>query len=140
MRRFLSVLTLLGVVFTTSIGSADESADQIAQYRAMLDQQAQADSKGVAATDRDLAAKWLKEAEVLVANGDSGAASRRLRRVEFALDLIRAMVAASEIRTAAETQEAAAFKNPELLEQLQTEVDALRKKKAELVAERQKLQ
>lgn len=139
-RRFLSVCALVAVMTMGGMVWADEAQDQIAQYRKMLDQQAEADVSGVASQDRQQAAKWLKEAEVLLANGDDEAAGRRLRRVEFSLDLIRAMVASAEIRMTAESQEASAFKAPKLLEQLQTEVDELRKKRAELQSELQKLQ
>lgn len=111
---------------------AEEEERKVQQFEAMLAKQAELDSQGAAAKDRAMAEKWLKEAKVLLANGDDEAAAKRLRRVEFAIDLIRALVAASEIRTAAEEQEAAAYKAPERLSELQDELDALKKRKLEL--------
>lgn len=139
-RRFLSTAALMVALGASVSAFADESAEQIQQYQTMLDQQTQLDTTNAAATDRELAQKWLKEAEVLRANGDDEAASRRLRRVEFTLDLIRAMVAAAEIRVAAETQEAAAYNAPQTVKALQDEVDALKKKRADLQKELQTLQ
>jgi hypothetical protein len=140
MRRFFGVCAMILALTFAMPAHADENQEQITQYRTMLTEQDALDTKGVAAQDRELAAKWLQEAEVLLANGDSDAADKRLRRVEFAIDLIRAMVASAEIRTAAEAQEAAAFKGPEITEQLQTEVEGLRQKRTELQQELQRLQ
>lgn len=140
MRRIFGVCAVALALTLAVPAYADESQEQISQYRAMLTEQDALDTKNVAEQDRQLAAKWLQEAEVLLASGDDDAADKRLRRVEFAIDLIRAMVASAEIRNAAEAQEAAAFKGPELLEELQAEVDALKKKRADLEQELRKLQ
>ena len=140
MRRIFGVCAVALALTLAVPAYADESQEQISQYRAMLTEQDALDTKNVADQDRQLAAKWLQEAEVLLASGDDDAADKRLRRVEFAIDLIRAMVASAEIRNAAEAQEAAAFKGPELLEELQVEVDALKKKRADLEQELRKLQ
>ncbi len=140
MRRLFGVCTMFLALTLAAPAYADENQEQITQYRTMLSEQDALDAKNVAQQDRQLAAKWLQEAEVLLANGDGDAADKRLRRVEFAIDLIRAMVASADIRTAAEAQEAAAFKGPELLEQLQAEVDALKTKRADLQQELRKLQ
>ena len=131
----LAVSFLIGPVSTASASQAE----QIAQLRAMLDEQDGLDEKNAAQTDRDLARKWLQEAEVLVANGKKDAAKRRLRRVEFAVELVTSLVAAAVIRQKAEEQEAYAYTAPEQLEALQDDVDALKKKKAELQAELQQL-
>ncbi len=133
-KRLLSgFLTLVLVTFTfVGVASAEEQERQVQQFEAMLAKQAELDTQGAAAKDRAMAEKWLKEAKVLLANGDEEAAAKRLRRVEFAVDLIRALVAASEIRKAAEEQEAAAYKAPERLSELQDELDALKKRRAEL--------
>lgn len=139
-RRWLTAAAFLAVMGFASAGFAEGGSEQIAQFKTMLDQQAQLDTSNATAEDRDLIAKWIKEAEVLLASGDSDMAARRLRRVELGLDLIRAMVAAAEIRTAAEAQEAAAYNAPKVVEELQDEVDALKKKRAELQAELQRLQ
>lgn len=139
-RKLMSTAVLMVALGGATPAFADDSADQIAQFQTMLEQQAQLDTTNAAAADRELTQKWLKEAEVLRANGDDEAASRRLRRVEFALDLIRAMVAAADIRTAAEAQEAAAYNAPQTVEALQDEVDVLKKKRADLQKELQTLQ
>lgn len=132
--KFMACLVAIAFVACTFAGTgfAQEQERQVEQFEAMLAKQAELDSQGAAAKDRAMAEKWLKEAKVLLASGDEEDAAKRLRRVEFALDLIRALVAASEIRKAAEEQEAAAYNAPERLSKLQDELDELKKRKSEL--------
>lgn len=129
-------LSLVLIPMTTA--SANES-EQIEQFRAMLDEQDALDTSGAASKDRQLAREWLQEAEVLVANGKEKAARQRLRRVEFAVELVSNLVAAALIRQKAEEQEASAFGAPDTAEQLQLEVEQLRKQKTALQTELSKL-
>ena len=131
------------IVFSLALLSAPPAwanqTEQIEQLRAMLDQQDELDTEDAAKQDRELARKWLQEAEILVANGKRDQAKRRLRRAEFAVELVTALVAAAVIQQKAEEQEAAAYSAPETKAQLEEEVEKLRAQKAELQAELQKL-
>lgn len=118
---------------------ANETEQQITQFRTMLEKHAQEDTAGATTADREMAMTWLKEAELLQANGDREAAKRRLRRVEASLDLIRALSATMGLRAAAEEQEAAAHKAPETLAALKAEIEELQRKKQELQRELQTL-
>ena len=138
-RRFISVLLCASLVLGSVAPVWANEAEQIEQLRAMLDEQDALDKDGAAATDRKLAREWLQEAEVLVANGKKDPARKRIRRVEFAVELVTALVAAALTRKAAEEQEASAFTAPEQLEQLRLEVEKLRKQKAELATELRQL-
>ncbi len=129
-----SSLTLLPLGHATAT-----EVEQIQQFAAMLDEQDALDTAGAAKTDRQLTRQWLQEAEVLVANGKKEAAKHRLRRVEFALELVTALVGAALIRQKAEEQEASAYTAPEQLEALQLDVDNLRKRRTELQTELQQL-
>lgn len=137
-RRF--ALIVLTFAFLLPAGPAwANQTEQIEQLRSMLDQQDELDAEGAAKKDRDLARKWLQEAELLVANGKRDQAKRRLRRAEFAVELVTALVAAAVIQQKAKEQEAAAYSAPETKAELEAEVEKLRKRKAELQAELQKL-
>lgn len=129
-----STIVMIATLFTLICAPAfaNDAERQSDQFEAMLAKQAELDSTNAAAQDRAAAEKWLKEARVLLANGDDSAADKRLRRVEFSIDLIRALVAAAEIRKAAEEQEASAYKGPEQLAELQAELETLKKRKVEL--------
>ncbi len=135
----IAILTISVLGLVSASAFAAPTQQEIDQYKEMLKTQAEADSKNVSAADRAMAKKWLKEAEVLLANGEDEAATRRLQRVEFALDLIRAMVAASEIRAAAEQQEAEANKGPERTNELKKEIQQLQKRLGDLQRELQTL-
>lgn len=110
-------------------------SEQIEQLRAMLDEQDELDQKDAAVKDRQMARKWLEEAQVLLANGKDDAAKRRIKRVEFAVELVTALVAAALVRQKAEEQEAAAYGAPETVEQLRADVEKLRQQKTELQRE-----
>lgn len=131
---------LIAVIVASSMPAWANQTEQIEQLRAMLDEQDDLDEADAARKDREMARKWLEEAELLVANGKESAAKKRLRRVEFAVELVTALVAASVIRQQAEEQEAAAYSSPETKEALAEEVEALRKQKADLKRELQQLQ
>jgi hypothetical protein len=128
------------VLIASSAPAWANQTEQIEQLRAMLDEQDELDTEDAAKKDREMARKWLEEAEILVANGKEAAAKKRLRRVEFAVELVTALVAAAVIRQQAEEQEAAAYSSPDTLESLKQEVENLRKKKADLQRELQQLQ
>jgi len=136
----LVVACFVLVVAPMPSSAANPQTEQVAQFKQMLGQLDTKDTTNAAELDRKMAHKWLDEAEVLVANGDEKAAKRRLTRVEFALDLIRAEVNAAQIRKLAEKQEAAAHNAPDTKAKLQAEVEKLRKKKAELQSELSQLQ
>lgn len=134
-QRLATLLFVLGLVWAPATTAFANDSAQIEQLRAMLDEQDTLDTTGAVKVDRDQARQWLQEAEVLVANGKSKLATQRLRRVEFAVELVTALVAAAQIRQAADAQEAAAYTAPEQLAKLQADVEALRKQKAELQTE-----
>lgn len=139
LHRLISlILATCLLVVPLATASANE-AEQIEQYRAMLDELDALDKSGAASTDRRLARQWLQEADVLVANGKEKGARQRLRRVEFAVELVTALVNAALIRQKAEEQEAYAYTAPEQAEALQLQVEELRKRKTELQKELQQL-
>jgi hypothetical protein len=131
--------SIAGLVVVMLLGApniyANETQQQITQFRTMLEKHAEEDKTGSTTADREMAMTWLKEAELLQANGDREAAKRRLRRVEASLDLIRALSATMGLRAAAEEQEAAAHKAPETLAALKAEIEELQRKKQTLQRE-----
>lgn len=131
--------SIAGLVVVMLLGApniyANETQQQITQFRTMLEKHAEEDKTGATTADREMAMTWLKEAELLQANGDREAAKRRLRRVEASLDLIRALSATMGLRAAAEEQEAAAHKAPETLAALKAEIEELQRKKQTLQRE-----
>ncbi len=140
LRHLLSSALVAIVLIASSAPAWANQTEQIEQLRAMLDEQDELDTEDAAKKDREMARKWLEEAEILVANGKEAAAKKRLRRVEFAVELVTALVAAAVIRQQAEEQEAAAYSSPDTLESLKQEVENLRTKKADLQRELQQLQ
>lgn len=140
LRQSIAALAFAVTVATTlSAFAAEPSQATIEQYKAELQEYRQAEQADAASKDIEMVGKWLEEAEVLMANGDEGAAKRRLKRVEFGLDLVRALVAAEQVRAAAEEQEAAAYTAPETTEKLKKEIDQLQQDKERLQQELQKL-
>lgn len=111
---------------------------QIEQFKTMLEEQGEADISGVTQKDRALTDKWIQEAEVLLANGNSDATGRRLRRVEYALDMIRAMVASANIDALAEQQEVSFHSLNEQIKNLESEITEMQQKKAGLEKELQR--
>jgi hypothetical protein len=139
----VGVFVLLAMTFgTIEFAAANANAryqQQIEQFKQMLDEQAQADSRNLSAQDRAQALTWLQEAEVLLANGRQEAASRRLRRVEYAVDLVRAMVAAGTIDTLAERQEAYYHTAQQQIAQFEAEIQDISRKKDNMERELQRL-
>ncbi len=140
-RAIVVVLMLFaGVLAFSEPAYANPTAryrQQIEQFKTMLAEQGNADSSGVAEKDRSLTDKWLQEAEVLLANGNADATGRRLRRVEYALDMIRVMVASANIDTLAEQQEVSFHNLNEQIKSLETEITQLQQKKTQLEKELQ---
>ncbi len=134
-RRIVSIVLAGALLFGAAAPAWANPTEQIEQLRAMLDQQDQIDEKDAALKDRQMARKWLEEAELLAANGKDSEAKRRIKRAEFAVELVTALVAAAVVRQKAEEQEAAAYGVPETVAKLQSDVEALRAQKAELQRE-----
>ncbi|MFU8805395.1 MAG: hypothetical protein ACNA8W_16400, partial [Bradymonadaceae bacterium] len=112
---------------------------QIQQFKQMLQEQAEADEKNTTERDRAQTEAWIQEAEVLLANGRHEAVTRRLRRVEYSLDLIRAMLGAENIDALAEGQEAYYHTSREQIAQFEAEIQDMQRKKASLEQELQRL-
>lgn len=139
-RRILSIVLASAMFFGSTLPAwAANPNEQIEQLRTMLDAQDALDEADAALKDRQVARKWLEEAELLAANGKEDAAKRRIRRAEFAVELVTALVAAALVRQKAEAQEAAAHGAPETVAALQQEVETLRAKRDQLQTELQKL-
>jgi hypothetical protein len=127
------LLALAGVVtFAAPAFAAEPDQATVEQYQTELEEYRGAKGADAAKKDIEMVQKWLDEAAVLVANGDDGAAKRRLKRVEFGLDLVRAIVAAEQVRMAAEEQEAAAYTAPETSAKLKAEIEKLLEQKQQL--------
>lgn len=136
------VLLMFAMVFLTVVSApalANDTQEQIAQYQTVLAKIQEDTSVEAFSADFEMVQKWLKEAEVLAANGDRDAASKRLRRVDLGVELVRALAASAQIRQAAQEQEEAAHKAPETIAELEGEVESLTKKKRELEQELQRL-
>jgi len=141
--RVLMIVMVIfaGLVMVSEPAYANPTAryrQQIEQFKTMLEEQGQADTSGVTQKDRALTDKWIQEAEVLLANGNADATGRRLRRVEYALDMIRAMVAAANIDTLAEQQEVNFHGVQEQIDALEKEISQMQGRKSELEQELQR--
>ncbi len=140
-RRISLILTMVGMLLlSTTLIAAEPDGSTVQQYRTELDEYKQAVGAKAADKDIEMVEKWLDEAEVLLANGDDGAAKRRLKRVEFGLDLVRAILAAEQVRNAAEEQEATAYTAPDTTEKLRADIEKLQQQKEELQSELKRLQ
>ena len=129
-------MLLAAALVTTPLANAwANPTEQIEQLRTMLDEQDALDQKDAALKDRQMARKWLEEAQVLQANGKDDAAKRRIKRVEFAVELVTALVAAGLVRQRAEEQESAAYGAPDTVETLRADVERLRQEKSDLQRE-----
>ena len=113
-------------------GAADRYREQIQTFRAQLAEQAEADEAGLAAQDINKLADWLDEAESLLEQGETDEAGYRLKRVEYGLELVRALTAASQIQAQAENQELAATEARAQVTELEQQVTELKARKAEL--------
>lgn len=142
-RRLVTVafvlLSMFALAAPVSANATARYKQQIEQFQAMLDEQAGADAKNLTEKDRALTQKWLQEAEVLLANGNHEAVAHRVRRVEYALDLIRAMVTAANIDATAERQEEYFYTSREQIKELDAEIEELQARKAQLTQELQRL-
>lgn len=141
------LMSLLAVCFvfvsfasTASAAAGDRYKQQAVQFSKMLEQQAEADQTDAASEDRQRTRKWLESVEVLLAKGNDKAAARLLKRVEFSLQLMQAMITASNIQAAADDQEEAYYKAKEQkIPEIKQEIETLQDQKKELEKELEKL-
>jgi phage shock protein A len=133
-------LTLALVLGASSEGAAqDRYVQQISAFRAVLAEQADLDKGQLAADERALMEQWLQEAEALLKKGDRTGAARRLKRVEDGMELVRALVVASQMAGDADTQEQSAKAAAEQVESMKKEIEALVAKRQELQSQLQQL-
>lgn len=133
-------LALALVLGASSEGAAqDRYAQQISAFRAVLAEQADLDKGQLAADERALMEQWLQEAEALLQQGDRAGAARRLKRVEDGVELVRALVVASQMAGDADTQEQSAKVAAEQVESMKKEIEALVAKRQELQSQLQQL-
>ena len=133
---------LMSQVFvgTAHADAAARYKQQAEQFEAMLAKQAESDQSDAAAEDRQMTAKWLDNAQVLLAKGSEEAAGRLLKRVELALQMMSAMITAANIRAVADQQEEAFYKaKQEQIPELKAEIDKLKQEKQKLATELQQL-
>lgn len=114
--------------------------ESIDQFRAMLEEQESADTKKLAAEDLQDVHSWLDTSEKLLANGDYTRVHQMLKRVEYGLDLVTAVVGAAKMLVHAETQESGYGKAKEQIGTMRTEIQKLQAEKAELQRQLQALQ
>src|SRR5690554_3495466 len=133
--KMLWVAVMAAVMLVAQLkfaNNAERSRQQIGEFRAQLEELETTDRKAVASRDIEMVEGWLQESEVLLANGQQEAVSMRIRRVEYGLDMIRAMVQAGNIDASAESQEERYHQAQAEIEKLQSEISALERRKAEL--------
>jgi hypothetical protein len=142
--RRITALTALIIAFTLLIAAPGAAQDrygqQITAFRAVLAEQADLDKGALAADERALMEQWLSEAEAMLAKGDRAGASRRLKRVEDGMELVRALVVASQLAGDADKQEQSAKAAAEQVESMKKEVEALTAKRQELQTQLRQLQ
>ena len=138
-RRWISAaLLVLFVALAPSITMADARQrykQQIDQFRVMLEQTAKLDTQKLAADDCADAIKWLEEAEVLLAKGDMDAVSLRVKRIEYAMELIQQMTVLSQIRGKALEQEKGFASSTEQLAKMKKQIETLKQQKAKIQGE-----
>jgi hypothetical protein len=136
-KSFAVVAVATVLTFGLSVtSSADEvSLERLEQYRKMLDEQVEKDERGAVDDDIQVAKTWLKEAEVLLAQGEETLAKSRLRRVEFGIDLVRQLVQVVQMKHAADDQESAAYKAPQTIQELEQETKDLELARTKLKAD-----
>lgn len=131
----------LALAVPTFADNGGKYAKQVDQFSQILEKQAERDKEGVAQKDREQARQWLESAEVLLANGDDKQAKRMLKRVEFSITMMDAMIAAEEIERLADRQEEAYFKaKEEQIPRLKKQIEELEKERDELNDELEQLQ
>lgn len=130
----LLLITLITGALATSASanSRQEYAKQVEVFRAKLLEQSEADAGKLAADDIALVSTWLKEAQALLGSGDVDRAGYKLKRVEYGIDLIQALVGASKIKDAATQQTLAYEKSLAQIEKLKAETAKLQEQKAQL--------
>lgn len=112
----------------------------IDELRALLEEQEKADSKKLAQEDLQDVHDWLDNAEKLLASGDYTRVNRLLKRSEYGLDLVTAVVGAAQVLVRAETQESGFGKAQEQIKTMRVEITKLQTEKQELQRQLQGLQ
>ena len=126
-------LMMVAAVGTATAGAADQYRKQAAHFKKRLAKQAKQDSQKVARKDRKQTRQWLKNVDVLLANGHTDAAGRMLRRVKASLDLMDAMITAANIKGQAEKQEESYHQIKEkTIPKLKAKIKELKTKKKKL--------
>lgn len=112
----------------------------IDEFRALLEEQESADTRKLAAEDLQDVHDWLDNAEKLLATGDYTRVNQLLKRVEYGLDLVTAVVGAAQMLVQAETQESGFGKAQEQIKNMRVEITKLQAEKQELQRQLQGLQ
>lgn len=133
-----TAMVILVVFFALlpSLGMADARKrykQQIDQFRVMLEQTAKLDSQKLTEDDRTDVLKWLEESEVLLAKGDMDAVNMRLKRVEYAMELVQQLTVVSQIQGKALEQEKGHASASEEIEKMKKEIEKLQKQKQKLL-------
>ena len=137
----LCVILALGVAPSVGLANTKQTyTQQIQEFRDILKQSAQLDSENLAADDRSDALRWLEEAELLLTRGDLETAGVRLKRVEYAVDLIGQLTLVSQIKGKVKEQDAAVSSSAAQLEEMKAQVKKLQEQKANLQRELNALQ
>lgn len=93
-----------------------------------LDGLEKADPKRAVSKDIEMTRSFIQKAK----NSEGTAKKRFQKRSELGMELVRALVSATQISDAADAQESAAYSTPETLKKLKEKVDALSKRRDEL--------
>ena len=139
MQRFVFVFLFCALSMVPVAAFSQSPGAQVAQLMEVLDQQDSLDVTGAASKDRQLARKWLGEAQVALESGGSGAFEKKFRKAQFGVELVTALVAAATIRLKADEQEAAALTAPQMVEKLRADIEALNQRKTKLNQELKQL-
>lgn len=137
-RRLLAGCIALTLISASSLAIADASArqrEQLAALRASLVTHAEQDDAKLASDDIQLVSSWLDQADELLAKREGDQASYRLKRAEYGVELVGAIVIASQIEAKANDQEAAFVRSDEQIAALKQEVEQLQQKRAALNSE-----
>ncbi len=121
-------LNLIKTIFALMIMLLMAAAPGLDAMSTELDGLEKSDPKGAVRKDIDMTRTFIMKAR----KADGASKKRFQKRAELAMELVRALVAASQISDAADAQETAAYSAPETLKDLRQKVDALSKRRDEL--------
>lgn len=134
-KRLATLCVVFALSAAPSVGFANSKqkyTQQIQEFRDILTQSAKLDTESLAADDRSDAIRWLEEAELLLTRGDVDTAGVRLKRVEYAIDLISQMTLVSQIKGKVKEQESAVSTSAQQLQSMRAEVKKLQAQKVRL--------